>query len=135
MLTVATMLLKAEPKNIRFGGGLLESSFNPYVFGVVVLAGILMLKGSRRRAIAAFLLPAILIPYDQVLMIGSVHFPMLRVLILFGIVRMFLDQARMLTGGISGIDIALLCLGSFTAINALLLFRIQVRSFLRLELC
>jgi hypothetical protein len=121
------LLLIPEPNKIRFGGGVSESVFNPFVLAAVVIAGILIYKGPRKRAITAFLAAAILIPDDQVLVVGSLHFPMLRVLILFGLVRMIRERisakSRVFAGGMNGIDIASILLGVFVAINGVLLFR------------
>src|ERR1035438_1216324 len=64
---------------------------------------------------------------DQVLLIGSLHFPMLRILILFGLIRIVKDKvrskAKVFTGGINKIDIALILLTAFVAINGILLFQ------------
>jgi hypothetical protein len=120
------LFLIPEPNKIRFGGGVGESTFSPIVLVVVLVAGYLIYKGPRKRAIAAFLATAILIPDDQVLVLGSLHFPMLRLLILFGIVRMIRERAsaksRIFSGGINGIDVAAILLGVVAAINGVLLF-------------
>lgn len=50
----------------------------------MVVAGALMLLLPRRRVIIPFLSAGLLIPLDQVLLVGPFHFQMLRVLILFG---------------------------------------------------
>jgi hypothetical protein len=127
MFRIATILLLIpEPNKIRFGGGVAESIFNPVVLAVVVIAGILICTGTRKRAIAAFLAAAVLIPPDQVLVIGSLHFPMLRVLVLFGLVRMvrekMAEKSGIFTGGMNGIDKAVILLGIVAAVNGVLLF-------------
>jgi hypothetical protein len=64
---------------------------------------------------------------DQVLLIGPAHFPMLRVLILFGIIRMakekLTSKLRVFSGGINAIDIAVILLTVVTALNGVLLFQ------------
>lgn len=127
MILLATLLaLIPEPNKIRFGGGVSESVFNPVVLGVVLLAGIVVYTGTRKRALVAFLAPAVLIPTDQVLVIGALHFPMLRVLILFGLARIIREKmgskSGIFTGGVNGIDKAILVLGIFAAVNGVLLF-------------
>ena len=125
----STQPMKPEqgPQNLRFGGGVSETVLNPVVLAAILVAGLLLCFWPRRRAIVPFLLASILIPMDQVLLIGSLHFPMLRLLVLFGFVRMLKDRlssrTRILTGGINKIDIAVILLAVFIAVNAILLFQ------------
>ena len=74
-----------------------------------------------------FLLASILIPADQVLVIGSLHFPMLRLLVLFGVIRMIKEKAsskaRIFSGGINKIDWTVILSAIFVAMNGVLLFR------------
>jgi hypothetical protein len=60
------------------------SYVHPLIILAMVVAGALMLLLPRRRVIIPFLSAGILIPLDQVLLVGPFHFQMLRVLILFG---------------------------------------------------
>ena len=73
-----------------------------------------------------FLAAAILIPMDQILLVGPAHFPMLRLLILFGILRIWREKRfsewQLFSGGINKIDIAFVLLATITAANGLLLF-------------
>jgi hypothetical protein len=107
-----------------------QSVFNPIVLIVVLIVGLLMCFGSRNRAIAAFLAGAILIPMDQILVIGGMHFPMLRVLLLFGMVRMLRakisSKSEILSGGWNKIDLALIVLTLVIAVNGILLYRDSV---------
>jgi hypothetical protein len=100
---------------------------HPAVLIAVLLAGVLMCVWPRRRAIIPFLAAAILIPTDQVLLIGPAHFPMLRLLVLFGIVRivkeMISSKARLFSGGMNKIDWAVILLTVFVALNGILLFQ------------
>jgi hypothetical protein len=115
------------PDHLRFGGGVTETVLNPAVLVLILIAGVLICVWPRQKAIAVFLAAAILIPMDQVLLIGPAHFPMLRLLVLFGIVRMVREKASskrpLLNGGINKIDIALILLTLFTALNGILLFQ------------
>ena len=115
------------PLNLKFGGGVAETILNPVVLLAILIAGVLICFWPRRRVIAPFLFASILIPMDQVLVIGSLHFPMLRILILFAIIRIIKEKAsskaRLFTGGINKIDIAVILLTSFVALNAVLLFQ------------
>ena len=91
------------------------------------MAGVLICVLPRKQAMVAFLVASILIPMDQVLLIGGVHFPMLRLLVLFGAVRIFRDrktsQFKIFSGGLNKIDWSVILFTAFTAINGILLFR------------
>jgi hypothetical protein len=121
-----------EQEHLRggFGNAVGQSVFNPIVLIVVLIVGLLMCFGSRNRAIAAFLAGAILIPMDQILVIGGMHFPMLRVLLLFGMVRMLRakisSKSEILSGGWNKIDLALIVLTLVIAVNGILLYRDSV---------
>jgi hypothetical protein len=115
------------PQHLRFGGGVSSTVLNSGVLLVILIAGALICFWPRRRAIIPFLLASILIPMDQVLLIGSLHFPMLRLLALFGFIRIIKDKvsskSRIFSGGINKIDIAVILLTVFTALNSFLLFQ------------
>jgi hypothetical protein len=114
-------------EHLRFGGGVSGTVLHPAVLVVVLLAGVLMCVWPRRKAIIPFLAAAILIPMDQVLLIGPAHFPMLRLLILFGIIRivkeMVYSKARLFSGGMNKIDWAVILSSVFIALNGILLFQ------------
>jgi hypothetical protein len=114
------------PDHLRFGGGVTETVLNPVILILVLIVGILICVWPRKKAIAVFLAAAILIPMDQILLIGPAHFPMLRVLIFFGIIRIFKDRKatkQLFSGGINRIDIAFILLTVVTAISGILLFQ------------
>jgi hypothetical protein len=116
-----------EPLHLRFGGGVAESVFNPLVFLVVIIAGLLILFRPRGQAIAPFVAAAILIPMDQVVVIVGMHFPMLRILTLFGIARLVKEKIyskkQIFSGGINKIDVAVVLFAIFTALAAIVLFQ------------
>ena len=116
-----------EPQNLHFGGGLAETIANPIVLVITLILGLVICLGSPRKALVAFLAGAIFIPQDHVLLIGALHFSMLRVLVLFGFGRMARTAAnssrRFLPGGWNKIDSALVTLIVFIALNAVLLWR------------
>ena len=115
------------PDHLKFGGGVTETVLNPAILILVLIVGVLICVWPRRKALAVFLAAAILIPMDQILLIGPAHFPMLRLLVLFGIVRMVIERKsskwKPLSGGFNKIDIALILLTLFTALNGVLLFQ------------
>ena len=63
------------PNRLKFGGGVSETVLNPVVMLVVLLAGALIVFWPRKKALSAFLAAGLLIPQDQVLLIGALHFP------------------------------------------------------------
>lgn len=115
-----------EPKHLRFGGGTAGSILNPAVLVVVLIVGILIVVWPRKKIQPPFLAAAILIPMDQVLMIGGLHFPMLRLLALFGVARLVREKIagrRIFAGGVNKLDWALILLTLFIAVDAVALFR------------
>jgi len=118
-----------EPENLhlRFGGGTVDSVFNPVVLVIVLIAGILLLLLPRTKAIFPFLLAGLLIPGDQVVVIASIHFPMLRILLLFGLARIawtkFSGKGQVFSGGWNGLDKAVILLGVFIGVNGMLLYK------------
>jgi hypothetical protein len=114
------------PDHLKFGGGVTETVLNPAVLLLVIIAGILLCVWPRRKAIAVFLAAGLLVPMDQVLLIGPAHFPMLRLLVLFGLVRIVREKAStkrpVFSGGINKIDILVILLTAATAVNGILLF-------------
>ena len=75
----------------RFGGAG-ETSVHPVVAGAMLLIAVLIFVLPRRQVIVPFLAAAFLIPMDQVILIGAFHFQMLRLLILFGWIRLIRDK-------------------------------------------
>jgi hypothetical protein len=116
-----------EPTNFRFGGGVSETVLNPLVAVLILIAGLIVCFGRRDKALIAFLSASLLIPMDQVLLIGSLHFPMLRILILFGMARIFRTRSwtprTLLNGGINKIDITVMLFAVSTALTGVLLFQ------------
>jgi len=87
----------------------------------------LILVLPRRKAIIPLLSASILIPFDQIALIGPFHFMMLRVLILFGLLRL-LTRARsstlpLFSGGLTSLDRAMLLFTLVNAINWILLWQ------------
>jgi hypothetical protein len=76
-----------EPTNNRFGGGVAASILHPLVAIAVVIAIVLILSLQRKKVIVPFLFAALMTPWGQVLVLGGVHFTMIRILILTGLAR------------------------------------------------
>jgi hypothetical protein len=122
-----------EPKNIHFGGGAAESFFNPIVLLLVLVVGVLVVVWPRAKTIAPFIAASVLIPIDQVLVVGGMHFPMMRVLALFGIVRLmrekFSAKTKIFSGGFNKIDFAVISCALSIAVAGVLLFQ-QMGAFI-----
>ena len=116
-----------EPLHLRFGGGAAQTELSPLVLILILVVGVVILIRPRARTIAPFLATCILVPMDQVLVVGALHFPMLRVLALFGIVRLIRDKihskARVFSHGINKIDIAVILFAISTGVAGVLLFQ------------
>jgi hypothetical protein len=117
------------PQNFKFGGGVSETVLHPAVLLFVLVAGVLICIWPRKRALATFLAASLLIPVDQVVLIGPAHFPMLRVLVLFGIVRIVKERItsglRVLSGGLKSLDLAVIFLAVVVALSGMLLFQVS----------
>jgi hypothetical protein len=81
-----------EPANIRFGGGATAMVLDPRVAVWALIAIVLILTLQRQKAIVPFLLAFFTIPLGQVVLVGPLHFPVLRILILVGLVRMAISR-------------------------------------------
>ena len=116
-----------EPEHLRFGGGVGETVLNPIVLVLVLVVGAIILVRPRSNIIGPLIAAFILIPTDQILLIGSFHFPMLRFLALFGFARLVREKlssgGRIFTGGINKIDLAVISFASVTALAGVLLFQ------------
>jgi hypothetical protein len=115
------------PRDLKFGGGVSDTVLNPAVLILILIAGAIICFAPRQKALAAFLAAGILIPIDQVLVLAGVHFPMLRVLAIFGFVRIFREKHSSKTwlfvGGFNKLDGAVILLAVTTALNGIILFR------------
>jgi hypothetical protein len=76
-----------EPGHFRFGGGANATLLHPVVALWMLVAIVLILTLPRKKAIVPFLLAIFTIPIGQVVLVGGVHFTMLRILILVGLLR------------------------------------------------
>jgi len=77
-----------EPEHIRFGGGATETLVHPLVVVWLLVAIVLILTRRREKLIAVFLLSCFTIPIGQVVVLGGLHFTVLRILILTVLARM-----------------------------------------------
>src|ERR1700677_4295453 len=115
------------PKDLKFGGGVADTVLNPAVLILILVACAFICFAPRQKALAAFLTAGILIPIDQVLVLAGVHFPMLRVLAIFGLVRIlkekYASKTWLFVGGFNKLDRAVILLAVSTAVSGVILFR------------
>ena len=115
------------PENLRFGGGVSGSVFNPAVAVLLLLAAVLICILPRKKAIVPFLITSILIPGDQILVLGGLHFNPLRILILFGLIRIFIIKGRgewsVFSGGLNKIDKSMILLTVTSEVVRILIFQ------------
>ena len=120
------MLVLAAFQLQRFGGGG-DTYVHPVVAAAVLCAAGAMLLLPRKGVLTAFLAGALLIPMDQVLVVGGLHFQMLRILILFGWIRLLLLTAgqnlTFFRHGWNAIDKALVLMTVLGAIDLVLLWQ------------
>ena len=97
-----------EPQNIRFGGGATETLLHPLVAVWMLIAIVLILTFPRKKAITPFLLAVFTIPVGQVVVLGGLHFTVLRILILAGLARVAtfrgLSRGGKFPGGFNAVD-------------------------------
>jgi hypothetical protein len=97
-----------EPQNLRFGGGATDTVLNPLMALVMGVALILIVCLPRKYAIAPMILGIFTVPINQVLVIGGVHFTIMRILILAGLTRWGrsrrIQPTGVFAGGFNSID-------------------------------
>ena len=114
-----------EPQNLRFGGGAAGTLLHPLVAVGMVLAIILILCLPRKYAIAPLLFGVFIIPLGQVVVLAGIHFTVLRILIIAGLLRRAISPKSPLGskfgGGFNSIDFVTI----LWTIFAFLIFTLQ----------
>ena len=109
----------------RFGGGP-DPYVHPAVLIAVLAASALILLLRRKHVIVPLLAAALLIPFDQLVLIGPFHWTMLRVLILVGWMRVLASalapHQRSFWPGLNAIDKWLAAWAGLAAFNIVLLW-------------
>ena len=96
-----------EPEHLRFGGGASETQVHPLVLVWMLVAIVLILTLPRWKAITPLLLTFFTVPIGQVVVLGSLHFTVMRILILVGLARMISfggSSKDKFGGGFNGVD-------------------------------
>jgi hypothetical protein len=115
-----------EPANARFGGGAASTMLHPLVAVALLIAIVLMLLLPRKHVIAPFLLAVFLVPMGQGLVVGGMHFLVIRILILVGCARFISSMLSPRTGafaeGFKSIDQAVTLWAFFYALSFTLIW-------------
>jgi hypothetical protein len=96
-----------EPEHFRFGGGATETILNPVVAVGMLVAIVLIFTSPRQKAITPFLLACFTIPIYQVVVLGGLHFTMLRIVIIAALIRRAMlgsSSAGKFPGGFNPVD-------------------------------
>ena len=86
------------PDNLRFGGGASETVLHPIVLVAMLIAIALIFLLPRKYVIWPFLCTAFLVPLGQSILVGGLHFFVIRIIILTIVVRMLASSFTSPTG-------------------------------------
>src|SRR5271165_5185047 len=97
-----------EPEHFRFGGGAAETMLTPVMaLAMVIVVGMIFTR-PRNKVIVPFLLGCFTIPIQQVVVVGGLHFTVLRILIIAGLIRGAYSKGTSppgrFPGGLNGVD-------------------------------
>lgn len=97
-----------EPEHTRFGGGASGTMLAPLTALWMLIAIVLILSRPRQKVITPFLLACFTIPIEQEVALGAMHFTVLRILIIAGLIRRAMDGGSgpygFFPGGFNKID-------------------------------
>src|SRR6516165_11481495 len=97
-----------EPAHWRFGGGAGETMLTPAVLVAMLVIIALIFILPRNKVITPFLLGCFAIPLGQVVVLGGLHFTVLRILIIAGLIRRAISGGTTplgkFPGGFNGVD-------------------------------
>jgi hypothetical protein len=114
------------PEHFQFGGGLHETLLHPIVLIAMVVAVALILFLPRKYVLVPVLVTSFLIPLGQQVFLGGFHVFVLRIIILFGCVRMLWTKLSSRTdvasGGFNSVDKAFVLWAIFRALATIALF-------------
>jgi hypothetical protein len=95
-------------QNYYFGGGAAGTDMHPLVLVLTLLAFALVLFVPRRYAFAPAVCAAVLLPFGSQLYVGGLHFYVVRIMAVAGILRLILDKygkrLRLLANGFTPFD-------------------------------
>jgi hypothetical protein len=113
-------------KHFQFGGGLQETLLHPIVLVAMVVSVILILFLPRKYVIVPVLVTSLLVPLGQQVVVGGLHLFVMRIIILFGCIRMLISkmssQDELLAGGFNSVDKWFTLWAVFRTLTALVLY-------------
>jgi hypothetical protein len=92
----------------KFGGGSSDTLLHPVVLAVLLVTILLVLVLPRKYVVIPFIISSLFVPLGQQVVIGSVHFFVLRIIIIAGCCRMLIARFgagdRIAEGGLTTVD-------------------------------
>jgi hypothetical protein len=88
-----------QSNNFAFGGGAAVTMIHPLVVLGTIIAIMLICTLPHRKVIVPLLVSIFMIPLAQVVLIGPLHFPILRILIMAGLARMIVQGGTTIKRG------------------------------------
>jgi hypothetical protein len=114
-----------EPDRFQFGGGSTETILHPLVMLGMLIAIVLIFTLPRKWVVVPFFLAFFNVPVTQVVVLGGVHFTVLRILILAVLARMVAFRGsssdRRFAGGFNSLDRVVV----LWSLSALIIFSLQ----------
>lgn len=77
-----------------FGGGLTETSLSPYGLLATILCAILIWVLPRKSAVLPLLCINLLVPLDQAVVVGGLHFFVARIVVVVGLLRLWYEKLK-----------------------------------------
>lgn len=117
-----------KPENLNYGGGPAESQIHPVVVVAMLLTIVIILVARRRQVLVAFLFLSILVPYDQVIVLGTTHFTVRRILVMAACVRLLMEKAKggkLFPNGLNTIDKVFITWAVYRFLAAIILFHVM----------
>jgi hypothetical protein len=119
-----------EPQNLRFGGGATATVLHPFVAVQMVIAIILLLCLPRKYAIVPLILATFTISLGQVVVVAGIHFTVLRILILAGLIRWAAYKDAKFAGGFNTLD-RLVTLWAFSSLIVISLQWMETQALIK----
>lgn len=115
-----------EPEHFRFGGGGMETVLHPVVLVAMLVSIILILALPRKYVVIPLLVPTLLLPARNEILVAGVHIYVFRIILLFGWVRLasikLRSQTSLFTGRLNSVDAAFSLWAVFHALAFILLY-------------
>jgi hypothetical protein len=111
-----------------------QSSVHPVIACAMLCVSVLLFLLPRRHLIVPLLSAGILIPMDQIVVVGPFHFPMIRVLVLFAWVRVVSITAgsgkALLGSRMNTVDKLVILFAAFDALDYIVLWQFSAQAFI-----